>query len=40
MSPDPESYIPPVGLGEVMRSSGIGGVIEVITPILLWASVQ
>ena len=28
MSPDPESYIPPVGLGEVMRSSGLGEVIE------------
>ena len=28
MSPDPESYVPPVGLGEVMRSSGIGQVVE------------
>ncbi|MFK7830253.1 MAG: NADP-dependent oxidoreductase [Congregibacter sp.] len=28
MSPDPESYIPPVGLGEVMRSSGIAEVVE------------
>ena len=28
MSPDTESYVPPVGLGEVMRSSGIGQVIE------------
>lgn len=28
MSPDTESYIPPVALGEVMRSSGIGEVIE------------
>ena len=28
MSPDPESYIPPVAIGEVMRSSGIGEVIE------------
>ncbi|MDH3994491.1 MAG: NADP-dependent oxidoreductase [Gammaproteobacteria bacterium] len=28
MSPDPESYIPPVALGEVMRSSGVGEVIE------------
>jgi NADPH-dependent curcumin reductase CurA len=28
MSPDPESYIPPVGLGEVMRSAGIGEVVE------------
>ena len=28
MSPDPESYIPPVGLGEVMRSSGVGEVVE------------
>ena len=24
MSPDPESYIPPVALGDVMRSSGLG----------------
>lgn len=28
MSPDPESYIPPVGIGEVMRASGMGTVIE------------
>ena len=28
MNPDPESYIPPVKLGEVMRSSGLGEVIE------------
>jgi NADPH-dependent curcumin reductase CurA len=28
MSPDPESYIPPVDLGAVMRSSGLGEVIE------------
>ncbi len=28
MSPDPESYIPPVALGEIMRSSGVGEVIE------------
>jgi len=28
MSPDTESYIPPVALGDVMRSSGIGEVIE------------
>ena len=28
MSPDTESYIPPVSLGDVMRSSGIGEVIE------------
>ena len=28
MSPDTESYIPPVALGDVMRSSGIGKVIE------------
>lgn len=28
MSPDPNSYIPPVQLGEVMRSSGLGTVIE------------
>ena len=28
MSPDPESYIPPVALGEVMRASGIGTVVE------------
>jgi len=27
MSPDPESYIPPVGIGEVMRSSGVATVI-------------
>lgn len=28
MSPDTESYIPPVELGEVMRSSGVGEVVE------------
>jgi NADPH-dependent curcumin reductase CurA len=28
MSPDPESYIPPVVLGDVMRSSGVGVVAE------------
>ena len=28
MSPDPDSYIPPVALGEVMRSSGVGTVVE------------
>ncbi len=28
MQPDPESYIPPVGIGEVMRSSGVGTVVE------------
>ncbi|MFQ3195806.1 MAG: NADPH-dependent curcumin reductase CurA [Colwellia sp.] len=28
MSADTESYIPPVTLGDVMRSSGIGEVIE------------
>jgi NADPH-dependent curcumin reductase CurA len=28
MSSDTESYIPPVGLGDVMRSSGIGEVVE------------
>jgi NADPH-dependent curcumin reductase CurA len=28
MSPDPESYIPPVALGDVMRSSGVGVVAE------------
>lgn len=28
MSPDPESYIPPVELGEVMRSSGVGTIVE------------
>ncbi len=28
MSPDTESYIPPVALGDVMRSSGIGEVVE------------
>ena len=27
MSPDTDSYVPPVGLGEVMRSSGIGEVV-------------
>ena len=28
MSPDPESYIPPVELGDVMRASGVGTVVE------------
>ncbi|MEM6302393.1 MAG: NADP-dependent oxidoreductase [Pseudomonadota bacterium] len=28
MSPDPESYIPPVNIGEVMRSAGVGEVVE------------
>lgn len=28
MSPDPESYIPPVALGDVMRASGLGTVVE------------
>jgi len=28
MSPDTESYIPPVELGDVMRSSGIGEIVE------------
>ena len=28
MSPDTDSYIPPVALGEVMRSSGVGEVVE------------
>ena len=28
MSPDTDSYVPPVGLGEVMRSSGIGEVVD------------
>lgn len=28
MSPDPESYIPPVKLGETMRSAGVGTVVE------------
>lgn len=28
MSPDTESYIPPVSLGDVMRSSGIGEIVE------------
>ncbi|NQZ51841.1 MAG: NADP-dependent oxidoreductase [Moritella sp.] len=28
MSPDTNSYIPPVALGEVMRSSGIGEIVE------------
>ena len=27
MSPDPESYIPPVALGDVMRSAGVGEVV-------------
>jgi NADPH-dependent curcumin reductase CurA len=32
MSSDLESYIPPVGLGEVMRSSGLGEVVESNNP--------
>jgi NADPH-dependent curcumin reductase CurA len=32
MSPDPDSYIPPVGLGDVMRSSGLGEVVESNNP--------
>ena len=28
MMPDTDSYIPPVGLGEIMRSSGLGEVVE------------
>ena len=32
MSPDPESYIPPVELGEVMRSSGLGEIVESNNP--------
>ena len=28
MSPDTESYIPPVELGTVMRSSGVGEIVE------------
>ncbi|MEM7019047.1 MAG: NADP-dependent oxidoreductase [Pseudomonadota bacterium] len=28
MNPDPESYIPPVALGDVMRSSGVGEIVE------------
>ncbi|MEP2653925.1 MAG: NADP-dependent oxidoreductase [Paraglaciecola sp.] len=28
MNPDPESYIPPVALGDVMRSSGLGEIVE------------
>lgn len=28
MSPDTESYIPPVALGDVMRSSGVGEIVE------------
>ncbi len=28
MSPDPESYIPPVAIGDVMRSSGLGEVVQ------------
>ena len=31
MSPDTESYIPPVELGDVIRSSGIGEIVESIT---------
>jgi NADPH-dependent curcumin reductase CurA len=32
MSPDTNSYIPPVALGEVMRSSGLGEVVESNNP--------
>ncbi len=32
MSPDPDSYIPPVQLGEVMRSSGLGEVVKSNNP--------
>ncbi len=32
MSPDMDSYVPPVGLGEVMRSSGLGEVVESNSP--------
>ncbi len=32
MSPDPNSYIPPVALGDVMRSSGLGEVVESNNP--------
>lgn len=32
MSPDTESYIPPVALGDVMRSSGLGEVVESNNP--------
>ena len=32
MSPDTDSYVPPVGLGEVMRSSGLGEVVESNSP--------
>ena len=32
MSPDTQSYIPPVGLGEVMRSSGLGEIVESNNP--------
>ena len=32
MSPDPDSYIPPVALGDVMRSSGLGEVVESNNP--------
>jgi len=32
MSPDPDSYIPPVELGAVMRSSGLGEVVESNNP--------
>ena len=32
MSPDQDSYIPPVALGEVMRSSGLGEVVESNSP--------
>ena len=32
MSPELDSYVPPVGLGEVMRSSGLGEVVESNSP--------
>lgn len=32
MSPDLDSYIPPVNLGDVMRSSGLGEVVESNSP--------
>lgn len=32
MSPDTESYIPPVALGDVMRSSGLGEIVESNNP--------
>jgi len=32
MSPDPDSYIPPVALGQVMRSSGLGEIVASNNP--------